>query len=231
MRLSKLAATAIMFSASVMAGNLLAQDLDLTSEEGKAGYSIGVNIGMNLVNQMPMEDLNMASLIQGVSDALNGQLQMSEEEIMNAIQAFSLAQQEKFDAAQAEVVQAGVRFLEDNGQRPEVMITASGLQYEVLEEGEAGADSPRASDTVTVHYHGTLIDGTVFDSSVERNQPATFGLNQVISGWTEGVQLMKVGDKYRFYIPPELAYGETGAGGIIGPNATLIFDVELLEIQ
>jgi len=111
------------------------------------------------------------------------------------------------------------------------MITASGLQYEVLEEGEAGADSPRASDTVTVHYHGTLIDGTVFDSSVERNEPATFGLNQVISGWTEGVQLMKVGDKYRFYIPPELAYGEAGAGGIIGPNATLIFDVELLEIQ
>ena len=231
MRLSKLAATAIMFSASVMAGNLLAQDLDLTSEEGKAGYSIGVNIGMNLVNQMPMEDLNMASLIQGVSDALNGQLQMSEEEIMNAIQAFSLAQQEKFDAAQAEAAQAGVRFLEDNGQRPEVMITDSGLQYEVLEEGEAGADSPRASDTVTVHYHGTLIDGTVFDSSVERNEPATFGLNQVISGWTEGVQLMKVGDKYRFYIPPELAYGEAGAGGIIGPNATLIFDVELLEIQ
>jgi len=231
MRLSKLAANAIMFSASVMAGNLLAQDLDLTSEEGKAGYSIGVNIGMNLVNQMPMEDLNMASLIQGVSDALNGQLQMSEEEIMNAIQAFSLAQQEKVDAAQAEAAQAGVRFLEDNGQRPEVMITASGLQYEVLEEGEAGADNPRASDTVTVHYHGTLIDGTVFDSSVERNQPATFGLNQVISGWTEGVQLMKVGDKYRFYIPPELAYGETGAGGIIGPNATLIFDVELLEIQ
>lgn len=231
MRLSKLAATAIMFSASVMAGNLLAQDLDLTSEEGKAGYSIGVNIGMNLVNQMPMEDLNMASLIQGVSDALNGQLQMSEEEIMNAIQAFSLAQQEKVDAAQAEAAQAGVRFLEDNGQRPEVMITASGLQYEMLEEGEAGADNPRASDTVTVHYHGTLIDGTVFDSSVERNQPATFGLNQVISGWTEGVQLMKVGDKYRFYIPPELAYGETGAGGIIGPNATLIFDVELLEIQ
>jgi len=231
MRLSKLAATAIMFSASVMAGNLLAQDLDLTSEEGKAGYSIGVNIGMNLVNQMPMEDLNMASLIQGVSDALNGQLQMSEEEIMNAIQAFSLAQQEKVDAAQAEAAQAGVRFLEDNGQRPEVMITASGLQYEVLEEGEAGAENPRASDTVTVHYHGTLIDGTVFDSSVERNQPATFGLNQVISGWTEGVQLMKVGDKYRFYIPPELAYGETGAGGIIGPNATLIFDVELLEIQ
>jgi len=231
MRLSKLTATAIMLSASFMAGNLLAQDLDLTSEEGKAGYSIGVNIGMNLVNQMPMEDLNMASLIQGVSDALNGQLQMSEEEIMNAIQAFSLAQQEKFDAAQAEAAQAGVRFLEDNGQRPEVMITDSGLQYEVLEEGEAGADSPRASDTVTVHYHGTLIDGTVFDSSVERNQPATFGLNQVISGWTEGVQLMKVGDKYRFYIPPELAYGEAGAGGIIGPNATLIFDVELLEIQ
>jgi len=231
MRLSKLTATAIMLSASFMAGNLLAQDLDLASEEGKAGYSIGVNIGMNLVNQMPMEDLNMASLIQGVSDALNGQLQMSEEEIMNAIQAFSLAQQEKFDAAQAEAAQAGVRFLEDNGQRPEVMITDSGLQYEVLEEGEAGADSPRASDTVTVHYHGTLIDGTVFDSSVERNEPATFGLNQVISGWTEGVQLMKVGDKYRFYIPPELAYGEAGAGGIIGPNATLIFDVELLEIQ
>jgi len=231
MRLSKLAFRGMTLSTLFLTGTVLAQNLDLESEEGKAGYSIGVNIGMNLATQMPMDDLNTASLIQGVSDALNGQLQMSEEEIMNAIQAFSLAQQAKLEAAQAEAVRASENFLVDNGQRPEVTVTSSGLQYEVLEEGEAGASSPSASDTVTVHYHGTLIDGTVFDSSVERNQPATFGLNQVIAGWTEGVQLMKVGDKYRFYIPSELAYGEAGAGGMIGPNATLIFDVELLDVQ
>lgn len=231
MRLSKLAFRGMTLSTLFLAGTVLAQDVDLQSDEGKAGYSIGVNIGMNLANQMPMDDLNTASLIQGVSDALNGQLQMSEEEIMNAIQAFSLAQQAKLEAAQAEAVAASANFLVDNGQRPEVTVTSSGLQYEVLEEGEAGASSPRASDTVTVHYHGTLIDGTVFDSSVERDQPATFGLNQVIAGWTEGVQLMKVGDKYRFYIPSDLAYGEAGAGGIIGPNTTLIFDVELLGIE
>ena len=207
----------------------MAQDLE--SDEGKAGYSIGVNIGMNLVSQMPMDDLDADALVAGVRDALNGELQMSEAEIMAAIQAFSTAQQERMNAEVEAAAQAGRDFLVNNGQRPEVTTTASGLQYEVLSQGAAGAPMPQASDTVTVHYHGTLIDGTVFDSSVERGDPASFPLNGVIAGWTEGVQLMKVGDKFRFFIPPELAYGPNGAGQLIGPNMTLVFDVELLEVQ
>ncbi|MFT5320299.1 MAG: FKBP-type peptidyl-prolyl cis-trans isomerase FklB [Pseudohongiellaceae bacterium] len=225
MKFLSLAAAAVFFLGNVA----LAQDLE--SEQGKAGYSIGVNIGMNLVNQMPMDDLDADSLVAGVRDALSGELQMSEEEIMASIQAFSIAQQEKMSAEVEASSQAGVEFLVSNGERAEVTSTASGLQYEVLEQGAAGGSMPSETDTVTVHYHGTLIDGTVFDSSVERGQPASFPLNGVIAGWTEGVQLMKVGDKFRFFIPPELAYGANGAGALIGPNATLIFDVELLEVQ
>ena len=225
MKFLSLAAAAVFFLGNVA----LAQDLE--SEQGKAGYSIGVNIGMNLVNQMPMDDLDADSLVAGVRDALSGALQMSEEEIMASIQAFSIAQQEKMSAEVEASSQAGVEFLVSNGERAEVTSTASGLQYEVLEQGAAGGSMPSETDTVTVHYHGTLIDGTVFDSSVERGQPASFPLNGVIAGWTEGVQLMKVGDKFRFFIPPELAYGANGAGALIGPNATLIFDVELLEVQ
>ncbi|RYZ56048.1 MAG: FKBP-type peptidyl-prolyl cis-trans isomerase [Sphingobacteriales bacterium] len=125
-------------------------------------------------------------------------------------------------------VEEGQKFLEENGKRPEVTTTASGLQYEVLTEGQ-GQRPSGPSSRVTVHYEGRLINGSVFDSSYKRNQPATFGLNQVISGWTEGVQLMPQGSKYRFYIPSELGYGSRGAGSI-PPNSTLIFDVELLQI-
>ena len=121
-------------------------------------------------------------------------------------------------------------FLEDNAKREEVQTTASGLQYEILQEGN-GAKPSRASSKVTVHYEGKLINDSIFDSSYKRNQPATFGLNQVIAGWTEGVQLMNQGAKYRFYIPSELGYGARGAGGSIPPHATLIFDVELLECE
>jgi FKBP-type peptidyl-prolyl cis-trans isomerase FklB len=224
---SRIGALSLVFAGS----SLMAQDVGLDSDAGKAGYSIGVNIGMNLVNQMPMDDINAASLIQGISDAIRGELQMSEEEIMTALQAFSIAQQEKMAAQDAAAAQEGRDFLTQNGQRPEVTTTASGLQYEVLEQGAAGGAMPSSSDTVTVHYHGTLVDGTVFDSSVDSGQPATFPLNGVIPGWTEGVQLMKVGDKYRFYIPSELAYGANGVGNVIGPNATLIFDVELIDIE
>lgn len=125
---------------------------------------------------------------------------------------------------------AGTAFLAENAKKPNIITTASGLQYEVLTPG-TGTVSPKATDNVTVHYKGTTIDGTEFDSSYSRGEPATFPLNRVIAGWTEGVQLMKEGAKYRFYIPSELAYGEQGAGRAIGPNATLIFDVELIKIQ
>ncbi|MGZ5045491.1 MAG: FKBP-type peptidyl-prolyl cis-trans isomerase [Methylobacter sp.] len=125
---------------------------------------------------------------------------------------------------------AGTAFLAENAKKPNIITTASGLQYEVLTPG-TGTVSPKATDNVTVHYKGTTIDGTEFDSSYSRGEPATFPLNRVIAGWTEGVQLMKEGAKYRFYIPSELAYGEQGAGRAIGPNAALIFDVELIKIQ
>lgn len=125
---------------------------------------------------------------------------------------------------------AGIAFLKENAKKPNIVTTASGLQYEVLSAG-TGATSPSATDKVTVHYKGTTLDGKEFDSSYSRGEPATFPLNRVIAGWTEGVQLMKEGAKYRFFIPSELAYGEQGAGRAIGPNAALIFDVELIKIQ
>jgi FKBP-type peptidyl-prolyl cis-trans isomerase FkpA len=125
---------------------------------------------------------------------------------------------------------AGTAFLAENAKKPNIITTASGLQYEVLTPG-TGPVSPKATDNVTVHYKGTTIDGKEFDSSYSRGEPATFPLNRVIAGWTEGVQLMKEGAKYRFFIPSELAYGEQGAGRAIGPNSTLIFDVELIKIQ
>jgi FKBP-type peptidyl-prolyl cis-trans isomerase FkpA len=125
---------------------------------------------------------------------------------------------------------AGVAFLAENAKKPNIVTTATGLQYEVLTPG-TGTTSPSATDNVTVHYKGTTIDGAEFDSSYSRGEPATFPLNRVIAGWTEGVQLMKEGAKYRFYIPSELAYGKQGAGRAIGPNAALIFDVELIKIQ
>lgn len=126
-------------------------------------------------------------------------------------------------------LQAGEKFLEENGKRPGIVVLASGLQYEILTEGTG--PKPTASDKVTCHYHGTLIDGTVFDSSIRRGQPATFPLNMVIKGWTEGLQLMTVGSKWRFFIPPHLGYGDRQVSAQIGPNSTLIFDVELLGIS
>jgi FKBP-type peptidyl-prolyl cis-trans isomerase len=125
---------------------------------------------------------------------------------------------------------AGETFLAANAKKANIKTTASGLQYEVISAGKGGT-APKATDTVTVHYKGTTIDGKEFDSSYSRNEPTSFPLNGVIAGWTEGVQLMKTGDKYRFYIPANLAYGERGAGGVIPPNAALIFDIELLSIQ
>ncbi len=125
---------------------------------------------------------------------------------------------------------AGIAFLAQNAKKPNIKTTASGLQYEVLTQGK-GTTSPAATDTVTVHYKGTTLDGTEFDSSYSRGAPASFPLNRVIAGWTEGVQLMKEGDKFRFYIPSDLAYGAEGAGRLIGPNATLIFEVELIKIE
>ncbi|MDT8399986.1 MAG: FKBP-type peptidyl-prolyl cis-trans isomerase [Pseudomonadales bacterium] len=210
----------------------LAQTIDLDTDEGKAGYSIGVNIGMNLSSQGIAEDLDVQSLIAGMTDALNGaNLQMTEDEILAAIQEFTVLQQAKAQSEQASIAQQGRDFLTQNAGKAGVKTTASGLQYEVITaSSDASALSPKATDTVNVHYHGTLIDGSVFDSSVDRGEPISFPLDGVIPGWTEGLQLMKVGDKFRFFVPSELAYGANGAGPI-PPNSTLIFEVELLGIE
>lgn len=214
------------------ANSAIAQEQSLESLEERAGYTIGVNIGMGLEAQGFQEDISIDALVAGLRDVLGGDLQLSQEDMMVAIQEFTDIQETKM-AARMEAETAAQRdFLAENGQKEGVVTTDSGLQYMVIEEGpDAGAPSPTTEDTVNVHYHGMLIDGTVFDSSMERNEPITFPVTGVIPGWTEGLQLMQVGDVYRFFIPSDLAYGPSGAGDVIPPNATLVFDVELLGIE
>lgn len=193
----------------------------------EVSYAVGMSLGESLLQQN-LKELDASQIALAIQDTFSGsQLQFTPQKANELIQHFLRKQSEKQYAANKD---AGTSFLTQNANRPEVKTTASGLQYEVITEG-TGA-KPSASNTVTVHYHGTLIDGTVFDSSVERNQPATFGLSQVIRGWTEGLQLMNEGAKFRFYIPEHLAYGATPhPGGPIEPYMTLIFDVELIAIS
>lgn len=205
--------------------------LSLETVAERAGYSVGVNIGMGLQSQEMADEISVDALVAGIRDTLAGEQQLSEEEMMMAVQELTASLEEKYMASMEEEAEAQRQFLVDNAENEGVMTTPSGLQYMVLEEGSAEGLSPAETDTVNVHYHGTLIDGTVFDSSVDRGEPISFPLNGVIAGWTEGPQLMSVGDKYRFFIPSDLAYGQSGAGQLIGPNATLIFDVELLDIE
>jgi len=189
-------------------------------------YSLGVLLAENL-KQQGFDELDEASLTMAIKDVMSGEAtQISVQDANVFVQRYMQKKQEtKFAGAK----QAGEAFLKENAQREEVTVLPSGLQYEVLEPGSG--EKPSADSKVKVHYHGTLVDGTVFDSSVERDQPATFGVNQVISGWTEALQLMPEGAKWKLYIPADLAYGERGAGQKIGPYATLIFEVELLEIM
>lgn len=199
-------------------------------DQARTGYAVGCSIGKNIRNIVALVDVS--SLKTGIKDQLKGKPAMSEELMRTTLGELTerqRAESQKSRAAQGEKNKAeGQAYLEKNKTKPGVKVTASGLQYEVL-KGATGP-KPKATDTVRVHYTGTLIDGTVFDSSVQRGQPAEFPLNGVIAGWTEGLQLMPVGSKYRFIIPSELAYGENGAGSQIGPNAVLIFEVELLAI-
>lgn len=188
-------------------------------------YSLGVLFAQNL-KQQGMTEVNQEKLAQGFADALKG-VETTDPATANAtVQAyFQGLGAEKGAAAKGE----GEAFLAENAKRSEVKVTDSGLQYEVLTPGNGAI--PTATQTVKVHYHGTLIDGTVFDSSVERGETIEFPLNRVISGWTEGLQLMQVGAKYRFFIPYDLAYGERGSGPKIAPYSALIFDVELFEVK
>ena len=202
------------------------------TELEKLSYALGMSMGNNFKSS-GIEELNIKEFADGVSAVFEGaQPKMSYDEAKNVIRDFFMALEQKQNEAAAKMGEvnkaAGEAFLAENAKRAEVKTTESGLQYEVLAEGNG--EKPAASDTVVVHYTGTLIDGTVFDSSVERGTPATFGVTQVIPGWVEALQLMQVVSKWRLYIPSDLAYGPRGAGGAIGPNATLIFDVELLQI-
>ena len=201
-------------------------------EFDKLSYALGLSMGQNF-RASGIESINVQDFADGVASVFYGSTpKMSYDEAKKEIQQFFealQAKQQEAAAAMADVnAKAGQEFLAENGKRAEVKTTATGLQYEVLEEGTGAR--PSAGDQVKVHYTGKLIDGTVFDSSVERGEPATFGVTQVIPGWVEALQLMKAGAKWRLFIPSNLAYGPNGAGGVIGPNQTLIFDVELLEV-
>lgn len=199
----------------------------------KLSYALGLNIGAQLSQSGIKDELVGADFATGVMDMIQKkQPQISLQEAQEVLNTFFTELQEKQEAAAAEAGKAareeGEKFLAENGKKAGITTTASGLQYEVLTEGTG--KQPKASDTVRCHYEGRLLDGTVFDSSYRRGEPADFGLRQVIAGWTEGVQLMKEGAKFRFYIPYNLAYGERGAGSDIPPYAALIFDVELVQV-
>ncbi len=208
----------------------------LETDVQKQAYALGASVGTFLARNMEENGkmgitFDNEVVLAGLKDGLNNNSQYTQEEIQTLLQNLDkeLKQKRMAEMAKlnAENKSKGETFLAENGKREGVMTTESGLQYEVVEAGEG--DKPAATDTVSVHYTGTLIDGTKFDSSVDRGQPATFALNAVIPGWTEGVQLMSKGAKYKFFIPAALAYGDNGAGSI-PPNSVLVFDVELLDI-
>ncbi|SES71342.1 FKBP-type peptidyl-prolyl cis-trans isomerase [Prevotella sp. kh1p2] len=198
----------------------------------KVSYALGLGIGRQLVD-MGARQLNIDDFAQAIKDVIMGsKLQLDEQEAQTLVQNFFQEQEQKQRAAAAERFSAnketGENYLARNAGKDGIVTLPSGLQYKVLKEGNG--KKPKATDQVRCHYEGMLVDGTLFDSSIQRGEPAVFGLNQVIAGWTEGLQLMQEGAKYRFFIPYSLGYGERGAGQQIPPFSALIFDVELLEV-
>lgn len=199
----------------------------------KLSYALGLGIGRQL-SQMGAANLNIDDFAQAVKDMIDGkEPQVATAEAQQIVEDFFRKQEERQRAEAAEKYKGakseGEKYLSENAKKEGVVTLPSGLQYQVLKEGNG--KSPKATDKVVCHYEGMLIDGTMFDSSVQRGEPATFPLNGVIAGWTEGLQLMKEGAKYRFFIPYQLGYGERGAGASIPPFATLVFDVELIEVK
>ncbi len=191
----------------------------------KVSYALGMSIGHQL-QQMNATELNVDDFAQAVKDVFAGKAALTDSEAQTAVQAFF---EKKAEEQAGEAKAQGANFLAENGKKEGVVTLPSGLQYQVLKEGNG--KKPAATDQVECHYEGTLINGQMFDSSYQRGETATFGLNQVIAGWTEGLQLMQEGAKYRFFIPYTLGYGERGAGQSIPPFATLIFDVELIKVK
>lgn len=228
-----------LFIAPLLAGALIAcqeqakepAPVTLDTPEKRLSYGIALRMSERMVADGMVMDVDAYAL--GMRDAFEGaEARLTDEEINAEMMAFQEKVETEREAAQAQVAEgngeAGAAFLAKNAQREGIVVTDSGLQYEVVTAGEGA--SPGPDDQVEVHYRGTLIDGTVFDSSYDRGQTVTFGVTQVIPGWTEALQLMKEGDKYNLYIPSELAYGAGGAGQVIGPNSTLIFEVELIKV-
>ena len=223
----------------VLAGTVLlaacGQDnAEVKTDDQKASYALGFRSAEQMRS---LENLDLDAMVAGLRDGFDekGESRLGDEDLDQLIRDFQgrmmAAQQKKVEEEAGKNLEASEKFLADNAERDGVTVTDSGMQYEVLASGEEGAASPTLNDTVEVHYHGTLPDGTVFDSSVERDQPATFGLQQIIPGWQEALPMMKEGDKWKIVLPPSLAYGEQGAGGDIGPNQVLIFEIELLDVK
>ncbi|MFI3240785.1 MAG: FKBP-type peptidyl-prolyl cis-trans isomerase [Bacteroidales bacterium] len=192
----------------------------------KLSYALGLSMGSNF-KRSGIKEINVEDFANGVKVEYEGaEAQMTNDEAKQIVNEFFMKLEEESKENNKKL---GVEFLEENKKRAEVTVTATGLQYEVLKAGEGIKAS--AEDSVTVHYTGRLIDGTVFDSSVERGEPATFGVTQVIPGWVEALQMMEEGAQWRLFIPSELAYGPAGAGGVIGPDSTLVFDVQLIKVN
>lgn len=201
---------------------------EYTTVEQRVSYGVGRQMGDQLASN-PFEGVDANAVAQGLKDSLAGKPSAVEESLLKAAFEEISKRMQEAEAEKASTLAAdGEAFLAKNKEREEVSVTESGLQYEILTAGDG--DKPEATSTVRTHYHGTLVNGTVFDSSVDRGEPAEFPVNGVIAGWTEALQMMGVGSKWRLYLPYQLAYGERGAGGAIGPYAALIFDVELLAI-
>src|SRR6184192_4498252 len=221
----------LIVSASLLALPLFGQDKSpqLKDQKDKVSYGIGMNIGFNLSRQKV--DINPDILAAGIKDAIAGKPQLTSDQVKDVMAQFEKDMEQKQKQAGEKNKTEGAKFLEENKKKPGVKTTASGLEYKVEKEGSG--PQPKPTDMVTVNYRGTLIDGTEFDSSYKRGQPATFPVTGVIKGWTEALQLMPVGSKWQLFVPSDLAYGDRGADprSGIGPGATLIFDVELLSIQ
>lgn len=218
--------------AFLSAGVLLAADESLKDMKDKRSYCIGLDIGQNLKDGM--FELNIDHLLSGIRDSYAGNdWKVTQEEMVQILSEFQQELQQKQmemqQKAASDNMAAGKAFLDENAKKEGVKVTESGLQYKEITPGTG--NKPTATDKVKVHYSGTLIDGTVFDSSIERGEPVVFGVNQVIPGWSEAIQLMNEGAKYQVFIPSDLAYGPRGAGQAIGPNATLIFDIELIKVN
>jgi FKBP-type peptidyl-prolyl cis-trans isomerase FklB len=208
------------------------KDKVFATQKEKVSYAIGLDIARKL--KMQMYDIDTESISRGIKDVMAGTKPlMTEQEVRETLMAYQeelkAKQEQKMKEQGEKNKKEGDAFLAENKKKPGVITLPSGLQYKVIKEGTG--KSPKPEDTVVTHYKGTLIDGTEFDSSYSRNQPATFQVKGVIKGWTEALQLMKVGSKWQLFIPPDLAYGKQGAGRVIGPDAVLIFEVELLEVK